>query len=257
MGFRGVVRRLGYFYGSSFSHTPVTKLFTLQANGVVEGKPRSLQPNATKGLLSYPFLQRATNETRVRKWLGTPWVFIHSDKLMVQQVWATNYNDKFKEAFSVSDSPPETGAWDPDAAESFANSMKKVFGPSAEKLNVKYCTKLTDNPEMVVRGTQHQILRLLAIDAEILRYFQIIRVSKKDAHTTTVTVSQMRNGKYGRYDFHLNSEDSTEYVMYFKTGCTSMTSFKTWQQFCIDNVVEPQQIEHSLSVGCSNHEAQK
>lgn len=81
---------------------------------------------------------------------SNPFVWRRQDSTFaVVHCWPVKYNDAFRQTFTCSETNPDTEAFQPEAAAEFAQAMRRLFGPDADKIPLLYAKKTTHSSSQV------------------------------------------------------------------------------------------------------------
>lgn len=228
-GYKATQRRLMFVYENDIEAK--TKLFTVLESGATEGTAggKTLVCGKGKAVVTYPYPQYMT-EANARPHLGTGvvWKDEENDGYALVQLWTINYNEKFLECFDVQTTPPAgTNAFDPKAVENLHRALANIFGPGAEDVGVKYCTKETTQVyERTYVGTAAELKRFMGHPG-VKECLGILKAEGDGFEVSTTN----EKGSRGKQIFSFGRDDQSRYVLYKRDGFTSFMCLKTLEQF--------------------------
>jgi hypothetical protein len=215
-------------------------LVTILPNGTVENS-KKLEPEKERGLIAYTYGQKIEAKDVEGKnvqdpdsqWNGkpctdTPFVkaFPGAKQYGLVQTWPTKFNEKFKQDFKLSDTNPDSKAFEASAVNDYKACMEALFGPDCcKKVPIQYATKTTviDNP--IYHGMTEDLRKLFLGSPAAMAECSIKEM------TPTGFMSQGEDGKGTKLEKPFTMEANTEYVVYKKKGWESMGCCKTKVQF--------------------------
>lgn len=237
-GFKAIEKRLLFVHAEHFPNK-CPKLFTVLPDGSFEGANdagKDLRPTREKGIITYPFAQTIKKELVDKnfKIRDSGCVFPRDDSTSrLAQVWTVNYNDEFRNVFTIEEANPNTEWFNEEAVNTFIDALVKLFGEDArdhpEKL-LKFCHKSTQNIDRTYVGTPSQLKTFFAKEG-VKETLGITSVGSDGDPNKIVVATKDRRGKRGSQTFTLGGQDDEPQVIYKRNGFTSFTCVKSLPQF--------------------------
>jgi len=239
-GYKEHACRLLFAYEDHFGDKE-PDLVTILPSGVIE-TTKKLTPEKERGLIAYAFNQQIDEkvlEGKVidkeesswngKKYTETPFVkdVKVGSKYTLIQTWPTRINEKFKDAFEMSDVNPNTKKFEAAAVNDYKAAIQALFGEDATtRVPFKYCYKVTENDKHPCYA---------GVTEHLLMYFQENEEAMKDVSIKEITkngfVATGEDLKGNKVEKTFEMHPKTEYVIYKKVGWETMGCCKIKEQF--------------------------
>jgi len=216
-------------------HGPeVPHLTTILPNGVIETE-KDLVPKPEKGLLAYAYTQTMASEEVATQHLASPYVWRREEgeqqgSYALVQTWTTNYNQSFRDSYTITTTNPDSSKYDPVAVNEFHRVCMALFGAAATSQPVLYCHKATHcKNKSVYTGTPQALMTMLRdTRSKVADEMNITQLSANGNGFTAKRVDG--NGKEGTTEFEFGGADE-EYALYTKVGWNTMACIAPVSQF--------------------------
>jgi len=195
------------------------------------GKPRDLQLR-NRALIAFPQQQSMTAEAAaphldVKPFSSFVWRR-DDDTFAVAHCWPVKYNDKFRQEFTCSVENPDEKVYQVAAADEMKYSMRRLFGPDADKVSLLYVSRTTHNPRTAMVGKRVSLVKYLAASPELRQQMGIVNVWK-DGFVSKI---RCKNSSDRLMWFSIPPEG--EHVVYVKVGYETMATVKPLELFTQD-----------------------
>lgn len=209
--------------------TPAPTLVCILPSGIIENT-KELKPAPDKGFLAYGFAQSMAEEKLAGVGGVSPFIWQRDDgTYALVQAWATNYNDKFRSSFEVTEKNPDETKFAPQAVAEFEQACVNLFGEAARG-RTKFCHRGSSNDMPVYVGTRAQILAFLHANPNEVEAMNITSIFEEGFVAGTVD----GKGNTGEKSFTMAAEG--DYALYVKKGWDTLASTAPLWQF-MDNRV--------------------